>query len=350
MSCYWSLKWIATADSLCCCMRKGFTLVELLVVIAIIGVLVALLLPAVQVAREAARRTQCASHQRQLALAAQSFHDAHGSFPPGMYQLRFPAAPQYRGVSLYVKLLPYLEQASLVQGWDEVDPLSNTLGGENAKTAQRLRVLLCPSDFLQQNPIATGSGWYALTSYGGNGGTRSFDPQSATNDGVFHVIGPGSETAPAGRPTRMADIIDGLSNTALFGERSHTDPVHDQLVAQFGAPGTGGGGGVGGAGAASFNRIGTIGWWAPSGSRLAGGDVLLSAAARINFRVPAGASSVAAFQSVYNQRLCAFGSLHPGGSNFAFADASTRFLSHSLNQADLTKLCVRDDGQAVTGD
>src|SRR5438552_1850313 len=103
--------------------RRGFTLVELLVVIAIIGVLVALLLPAVQMAREAARRTQCTNHQRQLALAAHNFHDINRAFPPGVYQLKFSAAPQFRGISVYVKLLPYLEQANLAQGWDETDPL-----------------------------------------------------------------------------------------------------------------------------------------------------------------------------------------------------------------------------------
>src|SRR5262245_28179388 len=175
--------------------RKGFTLVELLVVIAIIGVLVALLLPAVQMAREAARRMQCGSHEKQLALAAHSFHDVYRAFPPGVYQLKFSGAPQFRGVSLFVKLLPYLEQPGLAQGWDETDPLNNTIGGEGAKTAQVLNLLLCPSDSLSQNPVPSGGIFYALTSYGGNGGGRSFDPKMATNDGLFHVIGPGSETA-----------------------------------------------------------------------------------------------------------------------------------------------------------
>src|SRR5437660_2989007 len=98
-------------------LKRAFTLVELLVVIAIIGVLVALLLPAVQMAREAARRMQCLNQQRQLTLAAHTFHDANKAFPPGVYQLRFATAPQFRCVSLYVKLLPYLEQASLAQAW-----------------------------------------------------------------------------------------------------------------------------------------------------------------------------------------------------------------------------------------
>src|SRR3954469_149510 len=114
--------------------RPGFTLVELLVVIAIIGVLVALLLPAVQAARGAARPVQCTNHQRQLAIAAHQFHDANKNFPPGVYQLKFASAPQFRGVSLYVKLLPYLEQAALAASWDEADPLNNTLGGASAKT------------------------------------------------------------------------------------------------------------------------------------------------------------------------------------------------------------------------
>src|SRR5262245_31927354 len=269
--------------------RRAFTLVELLVVISIIGVLVALLLPAVQMAREAARRMQCVTHERQIALAAHSFHDINKVFPPGVYQLRFSTAPQFRGVSLFVKLLPFLEQANLAQGWDEVDPLNNTLGGTSAKTAQKIKSLLCPSDYLKENPIASGTAFYGLTSYGGNAGSRSFDPQTATNDGIFHVIGPGSETAPAGQPIRMAEVPDGLSSTILFGERSHTDAVHDALAAQVGGgtgAGGGGGGGGGGAGAASLNRIGAVGWWGPSGGRLAAGDVTLSAAALINFRVP----------------------------------------------------------------
>jgi prepilin-type N-terminal cleavage/methylation domain-containing protein len=331
--------------------RKAFTLVELLVVIAIIGVLIALLLPAVQAARESARRMHCASHERQVALAAHTFHDLHRAFPPGLYQLKFPAAPQFRGVSLFVKLLPHLEQANLAQGWDETDPLNNTLGGVGAKTAQKIKVLLCPSDYLPQNPTSAGGLWYGLTSYGGNAGSRSFDPQAATNDGIFHVIGPGSETAPSGQPIRMAEVTDGLSNTLLFGERSHTDPAHDALVAQLGGGGGGGGGGSGnGPGTASMSRISAVGWWAPSAGRLAAGDVTLSAAATINYRVATGTSGGSAFQAVYNQRLCAFGSNHPSGANFALGDGSTRFINQSLTQTDLVRLCVRNDGQSANVD
>jgi prepilin-type N-terminal cleavage/methylation domain-containing protein/prepilin-type processing-associated H-X9-DG protein len=329
--------------------RMAFTLVELLVVIAIIGVLVALLLPAVQAAREAARRMQCLNHERQLALAAHNFHDQNKNFPAGVYQLKFPSAPQFRGVSLYVKLMPFLEQANLVAGWDETDPLINTIGGTSAKTAQKIKVLLCPSDYLKDNPIFTGSLYYGLTSYGGNGGTRSYDPLQATNDGMFYVIGPGSETAPAGQPVRMSEVTDGLSNTILFGERSHTDPVNDILAGQVGTGGGGGGGGGGGS-SVMVNKMGSVGWWGASGGRLAAGDVTLSAAAPLNYLIPQGTSTSAYQQSLYNQRICAFGSNHGSGANFAMGDGSTRFISQSLSQNTLTLLCIRNDGAAVISD
>jgi prepilin-type N-terminal cleavage/methylation domain-containing protein/prepilin-type processing-associated H-X9-DG protein len=327
--------------------RRGFTLIELLVVIAIIGILMALLLPAVQKVREAANRAKCANNLKQIALAAHNYHGDYQAFPPGVYQLLFASAPKYRGVTVFVDLLPYLEQDNLARDWDRTDPLNNTAGGASAKTATVLPVLLCPSDLIPQNPVDSGSDrWYGLTSYGGNGGLRSYDPQYATNDGIFFVIGPGSQTAPNGSPIRIADVTDGLANTILFGERSHVDPNHDSWAANLKGPN-----------GETLTPMGQAGWWASSGGRLAAGDVTLSAYAPISYRVPAPYGQgdqmmppVTDYNSYlyYNdRRLCAFGSGHPGGANFALADGSVRFIQESLPEVTLQQLCVRNDGSVV---
>jgi prepilin-type N-terminal cleavage/methylation domain-containing protein/prepilin-type processing-associated H-X9-DG protein len=153
--------------------RHGFTLIELLVVIAILAVLIGLLLPAVQKVREAANRSKCSNNLKQLALAAHNYHSASQTFPPGVYQLAFADAPRYRGVTVFVYLLPYLEQDNLARGWDFTNPLNNTAGGPESRTAAVLPVLLCPSDVLRQNPVDGGSGrWYGLTSSNHPGGAN----------------------------------------------------------------------------------------------------------------------------------------------------------------------------------
>lgn len=235
-------------------MRRGFTLIELLVVIAIIAVLIGLLLPAVQKVREAAGRVKCQNHLKQLALAAHNYHGVVEKFPPGVNQLSFAAAPKYRGMTLFVYLAPHMEQDNLTRDWNLADPLVNTqlpTPGPTAKTATLVPTLLCPSDVINgPNPVDSGSNrWYALSSYGGNGGSRSYDPTSATNDGIFYVIGPGSQTAPTGQPVRMGDVLDGLANTALFGERSHVDPNNDTAAAVVTPP------------SGQFvNPMGSVGW------------------------------------------------------------------------------------------
>ena len=206
-----------------------------------------------------------------------NYHTASSKFPPGVYQLSFATAPKFRGVTLYVYLLPYLEQDNLAQGWDMTDPLNNTVGANLSRTATVLKMLVCPSDQIPINPVNSGSGgrWYGMTSYGGNGGSRSYDPQFATNDGIFAVIGPGSQTAPSGVPVRITDVTDGLSNTVLFGERSHVDLNHDSFATNLVPPS-----------GQFINPMSEIGWWASSGGRLASGDVTLSAYAPINYKVP----------------------------------------------------------------
>lgn len=332
---------IATFRSPAVPRRSAFTLIELLVVIAIIAILIGLLLPAVQKVREAANRIKCGNNLKQLALAAHNYHDVNQSFPPGVNQLQFASAPKFRGVTLFVYLAPFIEQDNISRDWNLTDPLLNTVGGPNAKTAIVVKTLLCPSDTIRQNPIDSGSGrWYSLTSYGGNGGSRSYDPAAAANDGIFYVIGPGSQTAPTGIPVNMADVTDGLSNTALFGERSHLDQVNDSIAPTIVPPS-----------GQFINPMSLIGWWANSGGRLAAGDVTMSAFAPLNYRVPANPpTDYAGYFPYYEKHVNAFGSQHSGGANFALADGSVRFVRDNISMDNLRRLCVRSDGEVSSLD
>ena len=324
--------------------RRGMSLVELLVVLAIIGALVAILLPAIQAARESARRTQCASQLRQLGVAAASHTTAKGSFPAGVQQWFFNSAVAYRGIPLFAFLLPYLEENNVLVTWNYDDPIHNADQGARSNTAVVLPLLVCPADDISQNPIVMSSrNWvYALTSYGGNGGSRSFFPPSATTDGVFHTTGEASEPKSFQRPVRPKSITDGLSKTLLFGERSHSDPNYKS----FNDSGWG-------------DPLDQQGWWGASTSRKMIGHVTMSAYAPINYRLPfsfAGrggqnppADSFSQFQQYVDLRLCAYGSEHVGGANFCFADGSTRFLVSETELSVLRALSTRaeaDQGEA----
>jgi prepilin-type N-terminal cleavage/methylation domain-containing protein/prepilin-type processing-associated H-X9-DG protein len=318
----------------------GFTLVELLVVIAILAALMAIMLPAIQSAREASRRVQCQNHLRQLAIATLSFESGSRQFPPGVRQVLFASAPIYRGSSLFVHLLPQLEEGVLQKTWDFSDPMHNTLGGLTARTASVLPVLLCPSDLLDQNPVLQNGVYYGLTSYGGNGGTRSYFPSQAAVDGVFHTTGSASEPNPGQRPVRMRDITDGASKTLLFGERRHNDLNFETFAALGWA-----------------ESLKTWGWWGPSGGRKAIGHVTMSAYTPINYQLPFDAASAAgvappansgtAFQYYVDLRICAWGSSHSGGANFAMADGAVRFLVDETSMAVLQTLSTRAGGESV---
>ncbi|MDR3619166.1 MAG: DUF1559 domain-containing protein [Paludisphaera borealis] len=315
--------------------RRGFTLVELLTVMAIVAVLVGLLLPAVQGAREAARRLQCTNNLKQLGLATHNHIDVMGRYPPGVDQSYFATSPVYRGTSVFVHLLPFLEQKPLRDAWATTDPLVNTEGGDASRTAVVLTALLCPSDQLTQHTVVQ-QGWtYALTSYGGNGGSRSYSPEKGTTDGIFHTTGPASEPKPNQTTVRPADVVDGASHTLLFGERYHGDRNFESFAT-----------------AKWIDPLDAWGWWGYSGGRKAIGHVTMSTAAPINYRLPFGFSDTASppeFQPLAELRLNAWGSGHPGGANFAFADGSVRFLKDQTAPAVLTALGTRR-GREVVGE
>jgi prepilin-type N-terminal cleavage/methylation domain-containing protein/prepilin-type processing-associated H-X9-DG protein len=305
--------------------RRGFTLIELLVVIAIIAVLMGLLLPAVQKVRAAAHRTSCQNNLKQLALASHSYHSTYATFPPGMQQALYPDPPGFRGYSLFIYLLPYLGQDNLYRSWDFGDPLNNAAGGARARTAVVLPGLLCPSDLVPTNPVTFRERMYALTSYGGNGGRRSFDPGAASTDGIFHTTGPGSLPVANQTSVTLGEITDGTANTLLFGERNHFDPAFDALPP-------------------TPRTMAEWGRWAPSAGRLAAGDVTLSTAVPINYRVSSGSVGTG---SLEEQRICAFGSNHAGGANFALADGSVRFIQEMISISLLQRLGTRNDGHVV---
>ncbi len=186
--------------------RPAFTLVEVLVAVFIILVLIALLLPAVQSAREAGRRLQCANNLRQIGIALNGYAAAEGSFPPGMV---------CDGYSLYAPLLGYLDQRALYNSINFNEP--STYGYQNdisvARFANhtakitRLSVLNCPSD--AGAPGISGSPWIpATTNYAGNTG-YGFEGKRGYNAGVFDAWG--ASVAPA-------KVSDGLSNTVAFSE------------------------------------------------------------------------------------------------------------------------------------
>jgi prepilin-type N-terminal cleavage/methylation domain-containing protein/prepilin-type processing-associated H-X9-DG protein len=332
--------------------RRAFTLVELLVVIAIIGVLLGLLLPAVQKVRHAAMRLSCANNLKQLSLATGMYQDTVLYYPPGVER---PADSRQRQASLFVYLLPYLEQDNLFNQWDFTDPVANWTGGPTARAATVLNVFVCPADTLRPNPQDHGNNLFAaLTSYGGNGGTRSMLPETATANGIFFETGTLARPYPGQKPIRLEDISDGTSNTILFGERYHRDGNWDSwLSAPFVPPPN-----------PPMLAIEANGFWAPTGPT-AIADVTLSGWVTINYGQPAPYVPPPPlppplvtpppppipwpdFLPFYVARLSAFGSGHTGGANFAFADGSVHFMPSTTSLTTLQALCTRAGGEVAS--
>lgn len=217
--------------------RGAFTLVELLVVIAIIGILIALLLPAVQSAREAARRTQCVNNLKQFGLAMHNYESVAGRFPPAQINLhsQYASDPDYiawsssTGKSLpsnsyfnwgvHAFLLPFMEQANVAELIDfDVDP-DDQLNVRRTK----IELFVCPSE---ANQVTAGNQQAGKNNYRGNAGRHAV--QGANNDGVITVFTNVRFRDRKDRSkwgNRPSDILDGLSNTAAFSERALGDDI-----------------------------------------------------------------------------------------------------------------------------
>jgi len=306
--------------------RGGFTLIEALVVVGLIGLLVGLLLPAVQSAREASRRAACAANLRQIGQALHAYHDAAGCFPPGRVRTGDPrelapgipcSGPVDR--SFLLAILPRVEQAPLADGFNLalwVFAPENTTG-----QAATVAAFLCPSDPEAHRPRARDPrdfGWRptwdrspkACTSYGGfNASQLAFalpdpsrgcavDPAAAADsDGVFGDV----------PPIRVASIVDGLAQTLALADKSVT------AVARAGDP-------------AEPFLADHAGWWA--GGDLGHATLAGAFPPNVSRLRPPGLSHAAAW-------TLSASSLHPGGVHGLMADGSVRFIGEAVDASPL---------------
>jgi len=319
--------------------RSAFTLVELLVVIAIIGVLIALLLPAVQQAREAARRMQCTNNLKQLGIGLHNYHDTFGAFPAISYdhEVNGGSEADHSSWSWGTLILPQIEQSA---AYDQLAPSSPDRLHDAVAQADKLAILQtpisafrCPSDsgpeLNSHYLINQGSPDYELatSNYLGVNSAGDVDRRHSPN-GIFV---PGTDVDGNTRMrVAMRDITDGTSNTAMVGERAwKLNGVELGAGVVFGHNGN-----------ADIERNGDYN----------NGFITVVGAGKphINTTLTCGTGCND------NDGRQGFSSLHPGGSQFVFADGSVHFISETIDDnlgggTDTTyeRLLNSQDGQPV---
>lgn len=313
--------------------RRGFTLVELLVVIAIIGVLIALLLPAVQAAREAGRRASCSNNLKQLALATHNYHDVNRKFPPG----------SQKDHNWRVLVLPYIEQNNLYTQltFDPVMPKSNFSGSgthDNTPILGGLTIdaFVCPSSDLDpnMNPGWNGSKFQYHHYMGINGavGTstgscQSFYGWNCDNGPLLH-----------NEKTKMADLTDGTSNTLIFGEQS--------AVVEYTGPGVGSWPFTNGT---TMSPGGYHGGWEGSGSDSVSGSFSGITSGVVPIQYGPNATCPSQWDCGYayiNSTILA--SRHPTGILGAKADGSVLFISDTIDLVTFKNMAMRGDGAVIS--
>jgi prepilin-type N-terminal cleavage/methylation domain-containing protein len=298
--------------------KIGFTLVELLVVIAIIGILVALLLPAVQAAREAARRSECSNNFKQLGLAMHNYHDTFKVFPYGYAEAGMTTR---RRDCWMQRVLPFIEQQPMLDQYETQNPtwIMDTI--PEVKDAQ-LDAFLCPSD--GSLPAVGGSGGRRANGDGflgnyvmctGNGLIR----HTADLNGMFYELS----------STNFAEIIDGTSNTLMGSEAVR----RGKAVTGWGEPG----GYWGGA------RWGGYGFTTLEPPNSVVPDRIYQCKDQNWPQAPCtsigGADNVVLFARSY----------HPGGVNCVLADASVQFISDTIDLVTYRAISTRRGGEPVSG-
>jgi prepilin-type processing-associated H-X9-DG protein len=332
--------------------RRGISVLELLVVLGIVAVLVALLLPAVQKAREAASRLHCLNNLKQIGLALHTYHGTHEQFPPGFIsQLEDPnwvyppgdpnAFPpeQGPGWSFFTLLLPFLEQQHLYRSLDLTKAIDDPVNATARKVS--LKTYLCPSDTgpagVNINLTTCGSppdpantpvvltDAMGCSYVGCLGGGKADDPDYGACEyqpfnGVFH----------RNSRVRIADIFDGTSNTIGVGERNSSF-VQGSWVGVVPTQNT------------VYNQ---------TTPPIPPFDPGLNQPCQ-NWRPPITAVLAHSRQSTLNDpngSPASFHSAHPGGCNFLFMDGSCRHVQNGIGLDAMRALCTRNGGETISGD
>ncbi|MBI3461872.1 MAG: DUF1559 domain-containing protein [Planctomycetes bacterium] len=336
--------------------RRAFTLVELLVVIAIIGILIALLLPAVQAAREAARRSQCTNNLKQIGLAQHNFHDNFNGFPPRNF--RAPWNTPVAGIagpggfwSWTVLLFPYVEQQAR---YNALDPKNNNIsilpatavyGGITGLLQQPVPVFRCPSSTgpaTNQYYRVVGTSSTPITANNGTPSATSGQDYATSNYVMNEMVNfPKPRTYKA---SRIADIRDGTSNTLLLAERAlNIAPIQ----ATSGPPVMNG--------SRRFVAALLYGYW--TGGTYTNNPSALIFHTCYPINTPTNISDKPAAQVDYSpgtnvvpgRNHFNVASMHPGGAMVAFCDGSVRFLSQNLASNPAACPVGTDNGAGSVG-